>query len=277
MTATTYGMGAETPPFRESPWSGESATAAAAFWGWHKALASPKAPALDGADLDFFFDSQAEAIRGGRKPDLVEDVIWLPLSKFAKDDRVRSLLAEQIAGARTLVRPAVSFDTRVSLQEFMDGYVAPHAMLLASLCGASRDFQRPRISAIGEALFLQSRLVCTPDDLEAGRNYFVKQELDELAIDERDIVASPPSEAVRKLVWRRIVWIRDALARGMPLAEEIPRPIARYLKHVVMLSLEVLAQIERDDFDIGRFEPGLSKYHRAQAWIQSRFGRTAWH
>ena len=276
MGATAFGMGADTKPFCESPWTGEAARTASAFWQWHKAMAEPRAPALDGTDLQRYFDSQEEAIRNGRTPDLVQEQVWASVRPYAEDERVLSLLADQIAGARILALPTVSFDTRADLQAFIDGYVVPHALLLAILCNASRDFQRPRVAAIGEALFLHSRLVGVNADLKAGRCFFTSKELHELGVTTTAIVSSPPSEAVRKLVWRRIVWIRDAFGRGMPLAEEIPRPTARYLKHVVMLSLEVLAQIERDDYDLGAFEPGLSRYHRAQAWIQSRFGRTAW-
>lgn len=276
MAATAFGIGTEAIPFREAPWTGDAEGAASAFWEWHKALAKPLAPALDGTDLDRYFDSQEEAIRSGGTPEVVEDHVWSRVRPYAEDERVRSLLADQIAGARVLGLPRVSFDDRAHLLNFIDGYIVPHAVLLARLCGASRDFQRPRIAAIGEALFLHARLVGVRKDLAAGRCFYTSQELNELGVTTTALITSPPSEAVRKLVWRRIVWIRDAFARGMPLAEEVPRPIARYLKHAVMLSLEVLAQIERDDYDLGAFEPGLSRYHRAQAWIQSRFGRTAW-
>ena len=275
--SSAYGLTDGSAPFRESGWRGAKAVAAHAYWSWHEALSDPLVPNLDGADRAAFFEAQRTLVYEDGDVTVVPPAVWSAVRRVADSPEQRNWLAEQVQAARVLSEPEVSFQTRSELLTFIHQRAASHALLLADLANAARQFQRSRVEALAEAFFLHARLVDMRGDANRARSYFPDEEFAGSGVTFDDLMASPPAEPARKVVWRRIVWIRDAFARGMPLSDELDRGHARQLRTSVLLSLEILSQIERRGYDVGAFKSGLSRYHRAQARIQARFGRTTWY
>ncbi len=275
--SSAYGLTPGSAPFRDTYWNGDAATAAEAFWMWHESLAAPSVPDLDGDDLAAFFEAQHQAVVDAAADSItiVPASVAIAALRYATTGDRRGWLASQVSAASLATDAADRFPDRDALRAFIGLRAAPHALLLADVAGLAR-FQHERVRALGEAFFLHGRLFGMHADLAAGRVLLTADESGgrPLAVDE--ISQSPSPEPVRKAVWRRVVWIRDAFARGMPLAAELDRRLARQLRSSVMLSLELLAQLERRDYDISGIKPGLSRFHQIQARIQARFGRTAW-
>jgi len=277
MGPTAEDLEGQDTPFLAKPWRGEEAGAALAFWLWYKALESPINPDLGAEHRQAFFDSQHDAVLEDGDVTVAGRDVWQAVRAHATSRRRREWLAEQARSAAAYADDdGLHFADRTALSDFIRRRVVPHARLLADLAGAASGFQGKHVEALAEGFFLESRLRGFMGDLKKRRIFFTDDELADLRLAPEDLAVSPPPERVRKLVWRRIVWARDAFARGMPLADQLDRRFARSLRTHVLTALERLAKLERNKYDVASFDPALSRYHRLQAMFQARFGRTPW-
>jgi phytoene/squalene synthetase len=113
------------------------------------------------------------------------------------------------------------------------------------------------------------------DDARNDRFFIPEAELEQQGATFDRLVSGAVNESVKKVMWRMVVRTRDAFARGGELADSLSSSYARGLRTSIHASLEVLNKIERVGFDVWSQPITLSRFHRAQAWYQARFGRVS--
>jgi phytoene synthase len=112
-----------------------------------------------------------------------------------------------------------------------------------------------------------------PRELEGDHLFIPGEELSVFGVDEIELGAGPPSESVKKLLWKQCVRIRDYFARALPLSKDLPRSYRVGFRRWWLGGLEVVNAIERRKYDLWSVPVELSRYHRAQARFQARFAR----
>lgn len=258
-------------PFYEDPWRGDQTEAAHAIWDWHVALHETAVGSSDLEEEDFSLD--AERIRVEMTSGIVGETVMSRARRAAERwDLPRELFAMQIQAARVFCGP-VKFEDQASLFSFANRWSVPVGRLLIRVAGSDREWQIPWVDALSRGYFLLARLLELPDDVAAGRFFFPQEEMEFFGVEMHELRNGPPGEAVRKLLWKQTVRIRDQFAQALPLARELPRRQAASFRRWWLGGLEMLNAIERQQYDVWSGPIVLSGYHRAQVRYQARFGR----
>jgi len=258
-------------PFYDDPWVGDQADAAAAIWDWHSAL---HRKALAAPDLEVEdFQLEAERVRVEMTTRLLEESVQerarSAVSRWSLDP---NLFAIQMEAAVVFTGPT-SFADKQELLAFVDRWAASLGRLLISVAGSNREWQIPWVDALSRGFFLLGRMLALPSDAVRGQVFFPQDEMEFFGVTLSELTSAPPSDDVRKLLWKQCVRIRDQFAQALPLAEELPRKQAAGFRRWWLGGLEMVNTIERKDYDVWSEPITLSPFHRAQVRYQSRFGR----
>ncbi|MBT8400576.1 MAG: squalene/phytoene synthase family protein [Rhodothermia bacterium] len=258
-------------PFYQDPWRGEQAQAAQAIWDWHLALYEEVVGASNLEEEDFALD--AERVRVEMTSGIVDKDAMSRVRAAAESwDLPPELFAMQIEAAHVFSGPA-AFSDQAALFSFANRWSVPVGRLLIRLAGSDRDWQVPWVDALSRGYFLLARLLELAKDVSAGRSFFPEDEMRFFEVQLDQLRDGPPSENVRKLLWKQTVRIRDQFAQALPLARELPRGQAASFRRWWLAGLEMLNAIERQKYDLWSGPVLLSRYHRAQVRYQARFGR----
>ncbi len=270
----------ETPalprPFRPAAFPREKREAARALWQWHAALLDPDMPALDGDDLTAYFEAEREKVTAGETPALVPEMTWRAARRACDEhDLRRDELAAQVAGARVLAEPPVSFSTDAELNDFIRTWATPHALLLARLAGHRHTWQERLVHELARGFFLTARLVALPCDVQRDRFFLPTGEMEQAGVTREQLRRGAVDEALRRLLWKQTIRIRDALAQGVALSKELPRRYRTELKRSWLGALHLVRQVEERDYDVWSEPVRLSAFQKVQIQLQAFFGNAA--
>jgi phytoene synthase len=260
-------------PFYDRPWKGTEREAAHAFWAWHQGLAG-WAETRHSTPLDV--GKAREAAAAGQSfsmlPDATSEAAYAACDAFGLP---RVLLARQIAPA-VQMRGPVQFERYVDLAAFIDDWAAPHARLLGKLGGLTLRAHEPLLNEMARGIFLTRCMVRLPQDLSKDRLFLSLEELEQAGVTVQQIREGSVDESVRKLMWRRSVRARDALGQAQPLVRDLTRRRYRWaFKRVWLGTLEVLAQVKQQDYDVWSEPVTLPRWARWQVRLQALVGRAS--
>lgn len=135
----------------------------------------------------------------------------------------------------------------------------PVGHLVLYLCGYS-DAERQQLSdytctALQLANFWQDVAV----DYGKGRIYLPLESLRRFGVSEADIAARRFTPAFRELMKFEVDRARDWFQRGLPLKDKVAKHLALDIELFSRGGLEILSAIERQDYDVLRQRPVISK------------------
>jgi phytoene synthase len=261
-------------PFYDD-WAPDLQPAAHALWDWHLSLADAPALAANGtpAKHDAFFDEEHDRALRGEPLRIIREAVWRPAYQVcAEHDLSRSLLAAQIDAVRVL-RGRVRFDSTTALNDFIRRWVTSLAQLLAGLVDADHDWQRPRIAELAKGFFIAGHLFHLPRDLAEDRLFIPTDDLERAGVTVDQLRRGTVDEAMQRLLWKQSVRVRDALAQGQPLIDELSWRYRYALKRYWLGALELLTELKRRDYDLWRGPVELSWFQRLQIHLQTFLGR----
>lgn len=266
---------AELPkPFYDDGFPRSKRPSVQALWDFHTALQHPQAPALDGADLRAYFEAEREkALR--REPvkvvaSSVADAAYLACTEH---DLPIELLARQIEAARHFIGP-IRFAGNQEVNAFINDYAGSHGRLLSRLADVAGSWQLVYIDEFCRGVFWVGRLVTLKRDVQRDWVFIPKADLEQNGVAVEQLQAGRIDEAMRRLLWKQTIRAKDAFAQSEQLVSDLPRRYASAFKRWWFGGLEVLNEIVRRDYDVWSEPVRLSRYQRAQARFQARFGRT---
>lgn len=261
-------------PFYDDGFPRRKRGAVQAFWDFHVALLEPGAPALDGADLAAYFQVEHDkALRGEPLKVVASEVADEAYLACSEHDLPLKLLARQIVPARRFTGP-IRFAGNRDLNEFVDAFAASHGRLLARLAGASGRWQLAYVDEFCRGMFWVGRLVTLKRDVARDWIFIPDADLEQNEVSVQQLREGRVDEKMRRLLWKQTIRAKDAFAQSEALAHDLPRRYASAFKRWWFAGLEVLNEIVRRDYDIWSEPVRLSRYQRAQARFQARFGRT---
>jgi len=143
------------------------------------------------------------------------------------------------------------------------------------LLDMANRFQLPQAQAFARALFLISHLMRLPHDVQRGRLFIPLDALVNYGIEEHRLFRGEVNESLRRVLWRLTVRARDELAQAEPLAADLPWRVRGTYKRYWIGGLDILARIERRDFDVWSNPIQIGRVDRFRIRLQSLFSRSA--
>ena len=165
------------------------------------------------------------------------------------------------------------YDTFDDLLGYCRYSANPVGQLVLYLCGY-RDEERQRLSdftctALQLANFWQDVGV----DFAKGRIYLPLEDLRRFGVHEEQIAQRRFDERFRELMRFQVNRAREWFAKGLPLVERVDRELAVDLDLFSRGGLEILNAIERQDFDVLKCRPAISKFRKLLLVARAALGR----
>jgi phytoene synthase len=246
-----------------------------ALWHWHSALAAAQPVASNGtaASLDAFYAEERERAAEGAPMRLLREAVWEDAYAACDSfDLDRELLARQVEAAQRL-HGTTRFAEASALKAFVQRWAVSHGRLLAGLAGADNTFQVGYVEELSRGFFHVRRLLTLPDDVAQGRLFLAMEDLNQAGVTVDQLRKGMVDEGMQRLLWKQAVRIRDALAQGQPLMNELSLRLRLALKFWWLAALEMVNEVERRDFDLWSEPVKLSAFRRAHVYLQTAFGR----
>lgn len=262
-------------PFYDQ-WSRRLRPAAHALWAWHSALADPQPIGANGTEaaVDTFFDEERARAEEGEPMRLLPKTLWTEAYSVCEDHGLnRSLLGAQVEAAR-LLYGETRFETSSALKDFVGLWAVPHGRLLAGLADITMSVHLHYVDELARGFFYLGRLLTLPRDAERGRFFIPMETLRQKGVTVEQLREGDVDEAVQDLLWKESVRIRDALAQGRPLIQNLSLRRRFALKRLWVGALELLKEMERRDYDLWSEPLGLSFFRRVQVYLQTFLGRS---
>ena len=261
-------------PFYDDGWSSAQREAAQALWRWHQSLREPIHPALDGPDLTAYFEAEREKAEAAEPLQVVPEDVWEPAYRACREhDLPHDLLALQVAGARQII-PPVRFEDRSALQAFLRRWMFPHGRLLAQMADAAYTWQLPLVDELAQGFFLTGRLVYLPSEMADDRVFFPKSEREQYGVSLEGLQAGRLDEGMQRFMWKQIVRARDHFGQGHALLKDLSGRRARALRRWWMRGMELLAEIERRDYDVWSEPLEIPRWQRWRIQGMALVGKT---
>ncbi len=183
------------------------------------------------------------------------------------------LLDGQVKAAVRLSGP-VRFETSRERTEFCASFVGSHGLLLGQLAGEVGSWQERPIRELATAVFLLSRLFHFREDLGRGRLFVPRSDLSQAGVSMADLRAERTDEAMRRLLWKETVHVRNAFAYARELGGDLTGWKRREFRRSWLGGLYLLSSIERRKYDIWAASMELSRLRRTQLWLHVLLGKT---
>jgi squalene synthase HpnC len=165
------------------------------------------------------------------------------------------------------------YETFEDLLGYCENSANPVGRLVLYLCGY-RDAERQRLSdytctALQLANFWQDVSV----DLKKDRIYLPLDSLRQFGVREEDFALPFATDSVKKLLRFEVERARDWFRRGLPLVGMVDKELALDIDLFSRGGMEILDAIERQDYDVLRSRPSISKARKALLLLRAFLGK----
>ena len=167
------------------------------------------------------------------------------------------------------------YETFEDLLGYCENSANPVGRLVLYVCGY-RDEERQQLSdytctALQLGNFWQDVRV----DLKKDRIYLPLESLRRFGVSEEDLALSQASLSVKELVKFEVQRAREWFDRGLPLIRMVDKELAVELDLFSRGGLEILRAIEKQDYDVLRQRPAISKPRKAMLMMRALAGKFA--
>lgn len=106
-------------------------------------------------------------------------------------------------------------------------------------------------------------------DYEKNRIYFPRADMDRFGVTEHSIAVGCFTSQFRELMRHEVSFARDMFNAGLPLIGMVDRELALDLDLFSRGGLEILRAIERQDYNVLRARPAISKARKATLLLRA--------
>ncbi len=261
-------------PFEHTPWKGAQKELVTLLWAWRMQLKDVETLPRD-IEPKIFFREQAEKIRARQPPDFGDELLSRKLLQACEAQTLPvEWLAQQVEVAHHFKGP-IRFNEIADLKVFIKKWVAPHGYLLAKLAGSAHRWQLQLVDELAIAFFLIDHVTNLQADLARDWLFIPESELAVAGVRVEDLREGRMTDAIRKLLWKQVIRVRDAFAQGQPLVNELPRGFRRPFKYWWLTGLELANQVEKRKYDVWSQPITLTGMQRFQVRVLSFIGKGA--
>lgn len=262
-------------PFGRQAWPKSLSTAAASLWDFHLALESLDKTWEKRENATVLLEEEAARVESGKPLRVIPgDICDGAYAACSEHHLPVSLLADQVLVAVRFTQP-LRFEGTLDLDRFAQQWVGSHALLLAQLAGQKGRWQRQSIGELAKAFFLTGRLCDLKRDLARDRVFFPIADLRQSGVSIDHLHEGVMSDAMRRLLWKQTVRIRDAFARGLAIGNDLAGWQRRAFRKHWLGGLYLLAEIEHRKYDLWTRPFTLSRWRKTQLQLQVLTGKTS--
>ncbi len=181
---------------------------------------------------------------------------------LAETIRVCSIPKEPFADLLTAFRQDQTMTRYETMQELL-GYchysANPVGRLVLYACGEVSEENFRLSDATCTALQLANFWQDVRVDFEKGRVYLPQEDMRRFGVSDETIARGTATPEFRALLKQEVEFARELFEDGLPLIGRVPRELAIDIDLFGRGGLAILRAIERQDFDVLRARPALSK------------------
>jgi squalene synthase HpnC len=149
----------------------------------------------------------------------------------------------------------------------------PVGRLVLYACGY-RDAERFTLSDFTcSALQLANFWQDVREDYDRGRIYLPLADIQRFGVDEATIASTEKTAQFRELMRYQVGYAREMFERGLPLIGMVDRELALDLELFSGGGLEILHAIEKQDYDVLRARPSISKAKKVGLLLRALSGK----
>lgn len=156
-------------------------------------------------------------------------------------------------------RDAAAYADRRELLDYCSRSANPVGRLLLHLYGVGDAPSLAQSDQICSALQLINFWQDLSQDIPRGRFYLPQRDCADHGVTQADLLALRVSAQTRQLVADEVMWARELMLKGAPLAHRLPGRAGWELRLVVQGGLRILDRIEALDFAALRRRPKLRR------------------
>lgn len=161
------------------------------------------------------------------------------------------------------------YETRADLLEYCRYSANPVGRLVLYACGY-RDVERFRLSdATCTALQLANFWQDVAVDWQKGRVYLPLDDMRRWNVETSAMAAGNATPEFRSLLREEVLWARELFRAGLPLLSTVNKDLALDLDLFSRGGLEILSAIEKQDYDVLRARPSISKGRKAALLLRA--------
>lgn len=149
----------------------------------------------------------------------------------------------------------------------------PVGRLVLYACGEAGEEKFRLSDATCTALQLANFWQDVRVDLGKGRVYFPQDDMRRFGVTDDTIAQGAATEAFRALVRHEVKYTRGLFEQGLPLIGMVNRDLALDLDLFSRGGLEILNAIERQDYDVLRARPAITKATKLQLALRALSGK----
>jgi squalene synthase HpnC len=216
-----------------------------------------------------FWKQQLDACYAGTAVEAVRHPVFVAL---AETIRICNIPEEPFADLLVAFRQdqtVARYQTRHDVLNYCRYSANPVGRLVLYACGY-RDPDRFRLSdATCTALQLANFWQDVAVDWRKDRVYIPLEDMKKFSLDEGVLAGSEANDAFRLLMREEVAWARELFAEGLPLVGMVDRELALDLDLFSRGGLEILAAIEKQNFDVLKGRPAISKTRKAALMLRA--------
>lgn len=165
------------------------------------------------------------------------------------DDESRGYIGNMVDGFELDLEQARYLDW-AGLRRYLDNAGGAFAVIVARATARNPENVPNWAMALGSALMLAERVENIGDDARHGRIYLPIDELQRFGVTAADLINRKYSDGFTELMRFQTGRARDALTQALAAIPPSERPTQRVLGSHAALSLALLDEIEREDFNV---------------------------
>ncbi|MEO8124194.1 MAG: squalene synthase HpnC [Burkholderiales bacterium] len=204
------------------------------------------------------FEADLHAVVAGHAPSVRWRTVFEPLTATLRRHALPLPLLTDLLSAFRQDVVQTSYADRAALLDYCRRSAYPVGRLMLHLYGIDDGDALRQSDAICGALQLANFWQDLSVDRQRGRLYIPLADARRFGVDASDLLEGHDSARVRALVAELVVWTRDTMWSGAPLAHRIPGRAGWELRFVVQGGLRILKRIERNGFDSLQRRPTLA-------------------
>ncbi len=215
------------------------------------------------------WEAELEACYGGhpRHP------VFVALTPTIEECRIPKQPFANLLKAFRQDQTTTRYKTFAELLGYCQNSANPVGRLVLYACGYG-DAERQQLSdftctALQLANFWQDVLV----DYQKGRIYLPLEDMARFAVSEADITARRATGAFVELMKFEVARTREWFDQGLPLVQQVDRELAIDIELFSRGGQEILNAIERQDFDVLRARPVISKWRKLYLVVRAALGK----
>jgi squalene synthase HpnC len=139
----------------------------------------------------------------------------------------------------------------------------PVGRIVLYACGYRDDERFALSDQTCSALQLANFWQDVHSDFLRGRIYIPREDMDRFGVEEEMIAAARFTPAFRELMHHEVDYARQMLHSGLPLLRMVDRELALDLDLFSQGGLAILRAIERQDYNVLRARPAISRFRKA--------------